>query len=77
MMTTYNPILIISGNLDIGLSCCGTVNGNHKPAFTLYKCQNPECDHYVCAEHRQPCSYCEGCCAEKHGLGSHQTEKKR
>jgi hypothetical protein len=72
MLTSYSQTVIVSGNTDIGSSCCMAINGKHKPAFTIYLCQNENCDHYVCAEHRQPCGYCEGCCAEEHGLGSHK-----
>ena len=67
---------IISGNTDVG-SCCGcdtTDSGGvkkHILQYTLFLCGNPGCNHYVCRKHLESCGYCEGCCAEEHGLGSH------
>jgi len=68
---TYQTNLVISGNTDVGACCaCDTVDQEghkvHKPQHTLYPCSRPGCDHYVCAAHRQPCGYCEGCCYELH-----------
>ena len=76
------PLVSITGNVPVG-DCCGcTTYNSHgliitpKKHYTLWQCQNPNCDHLCCDLHRQPCGYCEGCCAELHGLGSHIEEVK-
>ena len=69
MSTMVKPTLI-AGNVPVGY-CCGDNVGANIEHYTLFYCQNPECDHLVCRSHLEPCGYCTGCCAEEHGLGSH------
>ena len=74
MKPTYE---ILAGTGDVGVCCsCDTADGHnrhqiHVNQYELFLCKNPQCDHYTCRVHRQPCGFCEGCCAEEHGLGSH------
>ena len=77
MVTSQVSPSVIVGNTDVGECCqCDTYDENgtiitHKVQYKLWYCQNPSCKCLCCDEHREPCGYCTGCCAEEHGLGSH------
>ena len=83
MDTTAIGPYLQAGTVDLGECChCDKYDMNgvlieHVPQYQLWRCQNPPCDHWTCKQHKEPCGFCVGCCAEDDGLDSHVRVEER
>ena len=76
-MNTTVKMQVFMGTIPVGV--CGACDLydqhgrllKHVDQYELFACQNPGCPSMFCRAHLESCGFCTACCAEEHGLGSH------